>query len=44
MSQAIAAIGQIRLTEHFQKVFTKNKFKIGQILISQMILNREEEH
>ena len=34
MSQAIAAIGQIRLTEHFQKVFTKNKFKIGQILIS----------
>ncbi len=34
MSQAIASIGQIRLAEEFQKVFKKNNFKIGQILIS----------
>ena len=34
MSQAIASIGQIHLTEEFQKIFKKNKFKIGQILIS----------
>ena len=34
MSQAIASIGQIRLTEEFQKIFKKNNFKVGQILIS----------
>ena len=34
MSQAIAAVGQIHLAEEFQKLFDKNKFKTGQILIS----------
>ena len=34
MSQAIASIGQIRLTEEFQKIFKKNNLKVGQILIS----------
>jgi len=34
MSQAIAAVGQIHLAGEFQKIFDKNKFKTGQILIS----------
>ena len=34
MRQAIASIGQIHLAEEFQKIFQKNKFKVGQILIS----------
>ena len=34
MSQAIASIGQIHLAEEFQKIFYKNNFKVGQILIS----------
>ena len=34
MSQAIASIGQIHLAEEFQKLFKKNNFKVGQILIS----------
>ena len=34
MNQAIASIGQIHLAEEFQKVFQKNNFKVGQILIS----------
>ena len=34
MSQAIAAIGQIHLAGEFQKLFDKNKYKTGQILIS----------
>ncbi len=34
MSQAIASIGQIHLAEQFQKIFKKNNFKVGQILIS----------
>ena len=34
MSQAIASIGQIHLAEEFQKMFQKNNFKVGQILIS----------
>ncbi len=34
MSQAIASIGQIHLAEQFQKLFKKNNFKVGQILIS----------
>jgi glutamate 5-kinase len=34
MSQAIAAVGQILLTGEYQKIFSKNKFKTGQILIS----------
>jgi glutamate 5-kinase len=34
MSQAIASIGQIHLTNEFQKLFEKNKIKIGQILIT----------
>ena len=34
MSQAIAAIGQIHLAGEFQKLFDKNKIKVGQILIS----------
>ncbi len=34
MSQAIASIGQIHLAEEFQKIFKKNNYKIGQILIS----------
>ncbi len=34
MSQAIASVGQIHLAEEFQKVFEKNRFKVGQILIS----------
>ncbi len=34
MSQAIAAIGQIHLAGEFKKIFNKNKFQIGQILIS----------
>ena len=34
MSQAIASIGQIHLAEEFQKIFKKNNFKVGQILIS----------
>jgi len=34
MSQAIASIGQIHLAEEFQKIFKKNNYKVGQILIS----------
>ena len=34
MSQAIASIGQIHLTNVFRKMFEKSKIKIGQILIS----------
>ena len=34
MNQAIAAIGQIHLAGEFQKIFEKNKFKTGQVLIS----------
>ena len=34
MSQALASIGQIHLTNVFRKMFEKNKIKIGQILIS----------
>ena len=34
MSQAIAAVEQIHLAGEFQKLFDKNKFKTGQILIS----------
>ena len=34
MSQAIAAVGQILLAGEFQKVFNKNNFKTGQILIT----------
>ena len=34
MSQAIAAVGQIHLIEHFKLLFEKNNIKIGQILIT----------
>tara|TARA_B100000945_G_scaffold296459_1_gene274741 strand:+ start:3183 stop:4280 length:1098 start_codon:yes stop_codon:yes gene_type:complete len=34
MSQALAAVGQIHLTNVFRKMFEKSKIKIGQILIS----------
>ena len=34
MSQAIAAVGQILLSEEFKKIFKKNGLKTGQILIS----------
>ena len=34
MSQALASIGQIHLTNTYRKIFEKNKIKIGQILIS----------
>ena len=34
MSQAIASVGQIHLINEFQKLFEKNKIKIGQILIT----------
>ena len=34
MSQAIAAVGQIHLAGEYQKIFDKNNFKTGQILIS----------
>ena len=34
MSQALAAIGQIHLTNIYRKMFEKNRIKIGQILIS----------
>ncbi len=34
MSQALASIGQIHLTNVYRKIFEKNKIKIGQILIS----------
>jgi glutamate 5-kinase len=34
MSQAVAAVGQIHLVNEFQKLFEKNKLKIGQILIT----------
>ena len=34
MSQALASIGQIHLTDIYRKMFEKNKIKIGQILIS----------
>ncbi len=34
MSQAIAAVGQILLSEEFKKIFEKNGLKAGQILIS----------
>ncbi len=34
MSQAIASIGQIHLSEEFQKIFKKNNYRVGQILIS----------
>ena len=34
MSQAVASIGQIHLINDFQKLFEKNKIKIGQILIT----------
>ena len=34
MSQALAAIGQIHLSNVYRKIFEKNNIKIGQILIS----------
>ena len=34
MSQAVASIGQIHLSNIYRKIFDKNKIKIGQILIS----------
>ena len=34
MSQALASIGQIHLTNIYRKIFEKNKIKIGQILMS----------
>ena len=34
MSQAVASVGQIYLINEFQKIFEKNKLKIGQILIT----------
>ena len=34
MNQAIASVGQIQLINEFQKIFEKNKIKIGQILIT----------
>ncbi len=34
MSQALASIGQIHLTNVYRKIFEKSKIKIGQILIS----------
>ena len=34
MSQALASIGQIHLTNIYRKIFEENKIKIGQILIS----------
>ena len=34
MSQAIASVGQIHLTNEFQKLFEKHKLRIGQILIT----------
>ena len=34
MSQALASIGQIYLTNIYRKIFEKNKINIGQILIS----------
>ena len=34
MSQAVASVGQIYLINEFQKLFEKNKIKIGQILIT----------
>ena len=34
MSQAVASIGQIHLINEFQRLFEKNKIKIGQILIT----------
>ena len=34
MSQAVASVGQIHLINEFQKIFEKNKIKIGQILIT----------
>ena len=34
MSQAVAAVGQILLAGEFQKIFDKNNFKTGQILIT----------
>ena len=34
MSQAIASVGQILLAGEFQKIFNKNNFKTGQVLIS----------
>ena len=34
MSQAVASVGQIFLINEFQKLFSKNKLKIGQILIT----------
>ena len=33
MSQALASIGQIYLTNIYRKIFEKNKINIGQILI-----------
>ena len=34
MSQALASVGQIHLSNIYRKIFEKNKIKIGQILIS----------
>ena len=34
MKQAVASIGQIHLLNEFQKLFEKNKIKIGQIFIT----------
>jgi glutamate 5-kinase len=34
MSQAVASVGQIHLINEFQRLFEKNKIKIGQILIT----------
>ncbi len=34
MSQAIASVGQVLLAGEFQRIFNKNNFKTGQVLIS----------
>ena len=42
MSQALASVGQIHLTNIYKEIFKKKKINIGQILYHLMILNREE--
>ena len=42
-SQAIASIGQIELMNLFSQTFSKYKLNISQILLTLMILKKEED-
>ena len=42
MSQALASVGQIHLTNIYKEIFKKKKINIGQILYHLMILNKKK--